>query len=50
MDSNTLITDLVTSYRASPPDCIILDKRVFEYFVLADEPFIKAIRIFELVY
>ena len=30
-----------------PPDCIILDNCVFENFVLADEPFAKALRIFE---
>ena len=30
-----------------PPDCIILDKWVFEKCLLADEPFAKALRIYE---
>ena len=30
-----------------PPDCIILANRVFEKFTLADEPFAKALQIFE---
>ena len=30
-----------------PPDCIILDKWVFENFILADETFAKALQIFE---
>ena len=29
------------------PDCIILENWVFKHFVLADEPFVKALRIFE---
>ena len=29
------------------PDCIILDNRVFENLILADEPFAKALQIFE---
>ena len=32
---------------ADPPDCIILDNRIFENFILADEPFVKALHIFE---
>ena len=31
----------------TPPDCIMLDKWVFENFILADELFAKALRIFE---
>ena len=31
----------------NPPDCIILDNWVFEKYLLADEPFEKALRIFE---
>ena len=31
----------------SPPKCIILDNWVFENFILADEPFTKALRIIE---
>ena len=30
----------------NPRDCIILDNRVFENFILADEPFAKALQIF----
>ena len=30
----------------NPPDYILLDNRVFENFLLADEPFAKALRIF----
>ena len=30
------------------PDFIILDNWVFENFILADEPFAKALRIFEI--
>ena len=33
--------------RRPPPDCTILDNYVFENFILADEPFAKALRIFE---
>ena len=29
------------------PECIFLNKRVFENFILADEPFAKALRNFE---
>ena len=32
----------------TPLDCIILHKRVFENFILADEPFVKALQIFEI--
>ena len=31
----------------NPPDCNILDNWVFESLILADEPFVKALRIFE---
>ena len=31
----------------NPPDCIILDNWVFENFILANEPFAKALQIFE---
>ena len=31
----------------NPPDCPILCNWVFESFVFADEPFAKALRIFE---
>ena len=31
----------------NPPDYMILDKRVFKNFKLADEPFSKALRILE---
>ena len=33
--------------RKAPPDCIILNKGAFENFILADEPFAKALQIFE---
>ena len=33
--------------RITLPDCIILDNWVFENFILVDEPFVKALRIFE---
>ena len=33
--------------RTTHPECIILDKWVFENFILADEPFTKALQIFE---
>ena len=32
----------------NPPDCTILGYWVFESFILADEPFAKALRIFEI--
>ena len=34
----------------NPPDCIILDKWVFENFILADETFAKTLWILKLVY
>ena len=47
-DSNLLISDLVTpNIPPNPPNCVILDKWVFENFILADETFAKALRIFE---
>ena len=33
--------------RIIPPDCIILDNWFFENFILADEPFVKALKILE---
>ena len=30
-----------------PPDCIILADWVFENFILADEPFVKVLKLFE---
>ena len=33
--------------RRTPPNCTILDNWIFENFILADEPFAKALRIFE---
>ena len=30
-----------------PPDCIILVDWVFEDFILADEPFVKVLKLFE---
>ena len=45
IDSNPLISGPVDSYRANHPDCIILDNCVYEDFILADEPFTKALRI-----
>ena len=33
--------------RRAPPNCIILDNKVFEKFLLADEPFAKALEIFK---
>ena len=47
-DSSLLISGLVTpDIPPNPPNCIILDKWVFENFILADETFAKALRIFE---
>ena len=31
----------------TPPDCIILVDWVFEDFILADEPFVKVLKLFE---
>ena len=42
-----LETLLVVYLQIIPPDCIILDNCTLENFILADEPFAKALRIFE---
>ena len=33
-----------------PPDCIILVDWVFEDFILADEPFVKVLKLSKLAY
>ena len=43
---DNIFPKIVMSLRA-PPHFRVLDNRVFENFILADEPFAKALRIFE---
>ena len=38
------------SYRANPLGCFILYNRVFENFILGDEPFADAYELLKLVY
>ena len=38
----------IRSKKLNPPNCIILDKWVFEKCVLADEPFAKVLRSLEI--
>ena len=51
--NSSFLAKIITCGRAAinlpsiPSDCIIWDNWVFENFILADEPFVKALRIFE---
>ena len=44
---NPVFSNGPKSLTKNPPDCIILYNWVFESFILADEPFAKALRIFK---
>ena len=37
----------IGSTETNPTSCIVLESRVFEIFIIADEPFEKALRILE---
>ena len=43
----TTTAGLIRSRKLNLPNCIILDSYVVEDFILADEPFVKASRMFE---